>query len=63
MVPVAFAAVVLAVVAGVARRAADEAAGLRRDLRRFSDLRPALIELRHLSDDAARRAAGLRRPR
>jgi hypothetical protein len=35
----------LPIVIGLARRAAEEAAGLRRDLQRFGDLQPALVEV------------------
>jgi len=52
-VPTAAALAGLAVVAGLARRVADEAAGLRRDVRRFGDLRPALVEVRDRTQELA----------
>lgn len=58
IVPAALALVGGAVVAGLARRAAEEAAGLQRDLRRFGELRPAVVEVRELTAEtiaAARR--------
>jgi hypothetical protein len=51
-------AVVAAVVIGVAlRRVMAEAIGLRRELDRFSELRPALLELRN--DTRALQAAAM----
>lgn len=44
--PSALALVGLVVLASVARRATEEAAGLRRDLGRFAEMRPVLAEVR-----------------
>lgn len=60
IVPAGMALVGAAVVAGLARRAAEEAAGLRRDLQRFGDLRPALVEVRQLTAEAVAAARQLR---
>jgi cytochrome c-type biogenesis protein CcmH/NrfF len=45
---------------GALARLAEQAKGLRRDLRRFSELRPALVALRHASDEARQAAEALR---
>ena len=55
VVPGVVGVVGLTVVAALAQRAAQEAAGLRGDLARFAELRPVLVEVRDLS-------ASLRRP-
>lgn len=49
--PAAVLVVGLVLVVAVAMRAAQEAAGLRRDLARFGELRPALLEVRELSSE------------
>ena len=46
IVPAIVALVGMAIAAGLAHRAAEEAAGLHRDLARFAELRTALAELR-----------------
>ena len=46
---------------GAVARVTEQARGLRRDLQRFSQLRPALVELRRASDEARRSADALRR--
>jgi cytochrome c-type biogenesis protein CcmH/NrfF len=46
ILPAALAVVGTVVIAAVASRAAEEASGLRRDLLRMGELRPALVELR-----------------
>lgn len=56
VVPAALGLVGVTLVAALAQRAAQEAAGLRRDLARFAELRPVLAEVRDLS-------TSLRRPR
>jgi cytochrome c-type biogenesis protein CcmH/NrfF len=48
IIPAVIALVGGAVVAGLARRVVEELHGLRRDAMRFSDLRPALVEVREL---------------
>ncbi len=63
IIPAALAVIGLAVVVGLARRVADEAAGLRRELAEFSALRPALIEVRRATEQATSAARALRRPR
>ncbi len=45
---------------GAVARVTEQSRSLRRDLRRFSELRPALVALRDASDEAHRVAAGLR---
>jgi len=45
---------------GVARRVADEATGLNRELARFSELRPALIAVRDITAETALTARQLR---
>jgi hypothetical protein len=46
LVPLLVTTVGLLLVAGFARRAADEAAAFRRSVLRFGELRPALVEVR-----------------
>ncbi len=58
VVPAGVTLVGLTVVVALARRVADEAVGLRRDLTRLGSLRPALVEVRKSTaetDAAARR--------
>lgn len=59
IVPAALALAGTVVVAAVARRAAEEAAGLRRDIARFGELRPALLEVREGSAAARTRLSKL----
>jgi hypothetical protein len=47
-------------VIGVAAHVTAQARGLRREMKRFSELRPALVALREASADAHRGAAALR---
>ena len=54
-IPVAVALIALVPILVALRRVAAEALGLRRELDRFSELRPALLELRN--DTKALRAA------
>ena len=54
-IPLAVAVIALVPILVVVRRVAAEAIGLRRELDRFSELRPALLELRN--DTKALRAA------
>ena len=54
-IPVAVALIALVPILVAVRRVAAEALGLRRELDRFSELRPALLELRN--DTKALRAA------
>ena len=58
--PAGLALVGAVLVMGAVARVTEQARGLRRDLRRFSELRPALVALRDASDEARRVAAGLR---
>ena len=55
VIPASVAFVGLVVLAALAQRAAQEAAGLRRDMARFGDLRPAMVEVRDGAAEAARR--------
>ena len=45
ILPAALAVVGTVLIAAVANRAAEEASGLRRDIARIGELRPALVEL------------------
>ena len=54
-IPLAVAAIALVPILAAVRRVAAEAIGLRREIDRFSELRPALLELRN--DTKALRAA------
>jgi hypothetical protein len=58
IVPAAVAVVGLAGLAGLARRAAGEAVGLQREVGRWAELRPAVVETR---DAAAELRAAARR--
>ena len=60
LVPAAIAMLAVLPVVLVARRVASEMLELRRDVQRFSDLRPALIELRSEAELFRRRAAAVR---
>ena len=60
IVPAALALVGTVVLAAAARRAAEEAAGLRRAVARFGELRPALVEVREGSDALRTRLSKLR---
>ncbi|GAC1588343.1 MAG: hypothetical protein NVS3B21_03990 [Acidimicrobiales bacterium] len=55
-VPAAFGLIGLVVVGALAQRAAQEAAGLRRDVSRFAELQPVLSEVRDLSRSLRRPA-------
>jgi hypothetical protein len=59
--PAAVAAIGLAGVAGLARRASLEAAALQRELRGFGEHRLAMVEVRDSSQDALAAARALRR--
>ncbi|GAC1312751.1 MAG: hypothetical protein NVSMB12_03320 [Acidimicrobiales bacterium] len=58
--PAVLALVGTVVLAAVARRAAEEAAGLRQAVARFGELRPALLEVREGSDALRTRLSKLR---
>jgi hypothetical protein len=58
--PAGVAVIGAVLILGAVARVTEQARGLRRDLRRFSELRPALVALRDASDEARRAAAGLR---
>ena len=62
VVPAALAVGGTGLLVGAARRAAAEAAGLTREVARFSDLRPALLAVRDLTDETAAAARRLGRP-
>ena len=61
LVPLVITAIGLVLVAGFARRAADEAAAFRRSTARLGELRPALVEVRTVASALRDQAASLRR--
>jgi hypothetical protein len=60
VVPAGVAAAGSVLLLGAVARVTEQARALRRDLQRFSQLRPALVELRRASDEARRSAEALR---
>jgi cytochrome c-type biogenesis protein CcmH/NrfF len=62
-VPAVLALIGLGVAAALARRAADEAMGLQRDLGRWGELRPVLVETRELTDETAAALRSMRKGR
>ncbi|HEX7165986.1 MAG TPA: hypothetical protein VF230_03300 [Acidimicrobiales bacterium] len=62
LVPAAIAVLAALPIVLVARRLVGEAVQLRRDVQRFSDLRPALLELRSEAE-TFRRGVAVRLPR
>jgi hypothetical protein len=60
MAPAGVAGAGFVLVIGVAAHLTGQARGLRRDVERFSELRPALLALREASDEARRSAGALR---
>jgi hypothetical protein len=60
LLPAVIALIGMFAVAATASRAGDEARGLRRELGRFSELRPALVELGHATSDIRQTAEALR---
>lgn len=60
IIPLVITTVGLVLIAGLARRAAEEAAAFRRSTTRLGDLRPALVEVRTSAQVLAEAAADLR---